>query len=169
MVLSIIIFLFQLWGVENSLLLRYEKQVNKIISKELSLDKVQLAREEFSRGELYRISNANKSEGFLLVAEVAACRLGGCSTFEKLNDNKSSEYFDLLLLVDENKSIVKVSILDYYSEYGYEVTSRKYLKKFTHKNICNFSNDSDDIDAVSGATVSSYALEAMIGSLCEFI
>jgi hypothetical protein len=167
MVLSFILILLHLNLPDSTLLQKYEKQVHKVLEKEFSSEGLEFESLAFSRGELYVIKKAKKTKGYILVAEVAACRLGGCSAFEKINDNSSAEYFDMMLLCDEDKNIITISILDYFSEYGYEITSKKYLKKFKDKNVCSFSSDTDGIDAVSGATVSSYAMEAMIASLCE--
>jgi hypothetical protein len=167
MVLKLLLILCCLTPFDTSLLHKYEKQVEKFISKEFSQEEMQLDRIDFPRGELYAINQSSETKAFILVAEVAACRLGGCSSFEKINDANAAEYFDMMLLLDSEKNIINMAILDYFSEYGYEVTSKKYLKKFKGKNVCAFSTDSDGIDAVSGATVSSYALEAMISTLCD--
>ena len=171
MVLTItILFLLLNLGVSDSPLLnKYEKQIGKVIDKSFGADLDKLDQIEFNRGELYRFDLSNNDNGYFLLAEVAACRLGGCSSYEKLNDDLSAEYFDLLLILDANKKIIKIAILDYFSEFGYEITSKKYLRKFEGKEVCMFSNETDGIDAISGATISSFALEAMIGTLCEAI
>ncbi|MBT8233664.1 MAG: FMN-binding protein [Bacteroidia bacterium] len=106
-------------------------------------------------------------QGHILIAEVAACNLGGCSSFENVKKDKNSEYFDLLLILNKEEEIVTIKILDYFSDYGYEITSKNYLKKYLGKQPCDFKNEIDGIDAISGATISSYALEGMISTMCE--
>ena len=167
MVLIVVAYIILLFNPDHSLLDRYEKQSHNSINKHLSIDSYQLERQDFSSGELYQIQFDNQTKAYLLLAEVAACNLGGCHRFEKSSKNGSFEYFDLMVITDESKNILSVEILDYFSEYGYQITSKKYLKKFINKNVCAFSHELDGIDAISGATISSYALEDMLGLLCS--
>ena len=85
MVLAILIFILNLGFSDSTLLDKYEKQINKSINKELGLETNSFESKAFSRGELYEIQSNDKLQGYLLISEVAACRLGGCSSFEKIN------------------------------------------------------------------------------------
>jgi len=148
---------------------KYEKTIHKVISKTFDAQDSNISFVEipYELGCLKKVKKNSEDIGYLFISEVAACNLGGCNSFEKIKESASSEYFDLLLILDNQKNIKQIKILDYFSDYGYEITSKRYLKKFKGKNICTFSNQNDDIDAISGATISSYALEGSLDLLCQ--
>lgn len=169
MVLVIILFIFG-FNQQSPILGQYDKQVNKTIKKTFKQehDDLQMIKKGY-----YEILSQETSLGYLLLDEVAACHLGGCpsSVGVDLAQNNSaalgSEYFDVLVLLDQDKTILKIKILNYFSDYGYEVTSKKYLEKFEGKSVCDFSSATDGVDAISGATISSMALEGFLGIYCK--
>ncbi len=151
---------------EGPLLSKYLKKSHKVVTKHLGAEIQEIKRVEDRYAERYIINQgAEKLE--LILAEVAACKLGGCATFAKVSDELASEYFDLLIILDANNKILDLKILDYFSDYGYEVNSKRYLKKFIGKSPCIFENGNDNIDAISGATISSMALEGTLSLLCK--
>ena len=152
-----------------SLLDKYEKPATKEIKKKLSLKAYEFERLSFEEGELYAIKVDDKSVAYILLSEVAACNLGGCPSYKAVEQDASSEYFDLMTIIDNHSKIISIKILDYFSDYGYEITSKKYLRKFNGYKVCTISNGNDDVDAISGATISSFALEAKLGQLCGSI
>jgi len=166
----VLIFIFILSFFVSDPPHRYEKQIEKTIKKELKLDQEFNLRLE-SDSTFYSIWEDTVLKGYIKVTEVAACHLGGCvSAFDikaRENEGLGSEYFDALFLLDVEMTIVKIKILDYFSDYGYEVNSRRYLKKFEGKNVCDFAAGKDGIDGISGATISSMALEGVLALMCE--
>lgn len=151
---------------EQVLLSKYNKSANKAIKKSLSLKAFDLVEIDFEGGELYKIESTDQMSGYLLISEVAACNLGGCPTYKSVEQDVSSEYFDMMAILDPDSKIVSIKILDYFSDYGYEITSKKYLRKFKGYKVCTISEEKDEVDTISGATISSYALEGMLGQLC---
>ena len=71
----------------------------------------------------------------------------------KVEEGDEFEQFFLYTLFNEEGELIDIKILDYQSEYGYEVTSKWWLKQFTKKWGQHFEY-SKNIDAISGATVS---------------
>jgi len=166
----VLILSFLLSFFSSDLLLdKYTKTVKKQIKKNLSLQSYHLDEMEFEAGELYCIKENDIVMGYLMISEVAACNLGGCPTYKAVEQDVSSEYFDMMAILDTESKIVSLKILDYFSDYGYEITSRKYLKKFRGYKVCTISKEKDKVDAISGATISSYALEGMLGQLCGYL
>lgn len=170
MVLMIILCLFSLLTIQDKPLLeQYNKEVYKTIKKTYEENHFELLMEEQG---CYLVQAETTSLGYILLAEVAACHLGGCTapSAEKSATTTtapvSAEYFDVLVILDHDKTILKVKILNYFSDYGYEVTSKKYLNKYKGKNVCDFVAGSQEVDAISGATISSLALEGFIGQYC---
>lgn len=165
----LILLLASIFISPQSLLDKYEKPATKEIKKKLSLNTYEFERLDFEEGELYTINSDNKVVAYILLSEVAACNLGGCPIYKAVEQDASSEYFDLMTIIDTDSKILSIKILDYFSDYGYEITSKKYLRKFKGYKVCTISEEKDDVDAISGATISSYALEAKLGQLCGFI
>ena len=67
------------------------------------------------------------------------------------------ERFDLMVMVDPAGKIRLIRILKYRSEYGSEITNKKWLAQFYAKTDSSFALHKN-IDAVSGATYSSHGL-----------
>lgn len=165
----LILLILNFFSTPENLLDRYQKSAHKEVKKKLSLKTYDFKQIDFEGGELYAIDQNDVIVGYLLLSEVAACNLGGCPAYKSVEQDVSSEYFDMLTILDTESKIVSIKILDYFSDYGYEITSKKYLKKFKGYKVCTISEEKDEVDAISGATISSYALEAKLGQLCGAI
>jgi len=165
-ILNILTVFFTPVTETSPLVEKYKEEISKAVLKIDNIDTPVFKQVPFTNGELYQFKDNSDQLYYLLIAEVASCKLGGCASFEDANDQLNSEFFDVLLILNHDKAIKNIKILDYFSDYGYEVTSKRYLKKFIDKEVCAFHNDNDEIDAISGATISSYALEGMIAQLC---
>lgn len=165
-----LLFLGQISGGDSDKLI--DKYFNKVEDyykdQDISIKDFSLTPEDETVKEFYSVKRADDTiESYILISQVAACSLGGCSTLDEKSKTLSSEYFDLLVILDKDKNIQHLKILDYFSDYGYEVTSKRYLKKFKKKNVCNFQQETDGIDAISGATISCHALEYTLAQLCQ--
>lgn len=75
------------------------------------------------------------------------------------------ETFDFLVVYDLNKRIQRVKILLYCSTYGYEIGSKRWLRQFKDHEINHQFKYSDDIQAISGATLSGRSLTNGINRL----
>lgn len=115
--------------------------------------------------ESYKIIQDQDPQGLLFLKEVKSCNLNGCSAIEKLNDNIGSEYFDISVITDDKLQIRSIRVLDYFSDYGYEISSRRYLAQFKGKNLCDISLEKPQVDGITGATIS---YDALISSLVDF-
>lgn len=70
------------------------------------------------------------------------------------------EYFDFMVLFDENKTIKLVKVLVYRENYGGEVGSRRWLRQWI-----GISKPKHMVDAISGATISVHSLKQSINRL----
>ena len=114
--------------------------------------------------ESYSISINDSIIGNLFLKEVRACNLNGCQVISKDEETKEDgEYFDLMVMTNQKREIKFMRVLDYFSEFGYEVCHKSYLKQFYGHFLC--SKENQKVDAISGATVSS---NAIINSLADF-
>ncbi|HRW63128.1 MAG TPA: FMN-binding protein [Bacteroidales bacterium] len=65
--------------------------------------------------------------------------------------------FDYMVIYNKDLEIEFIKILVYRSDYGSEITAKKWLSQFYKKKNANFKYG-DDIQAISGATLSANSL-----------
>jgi Na+-translocating ferredoxin:NAD+ oxidoreductase RnfG subunit len=85
------------------------------------------------------------------------------------NSHESSEYFDYYILFDENKTVRKVGVYNYMATHGQEITAKGWLKQFTGYDGFAPLQVDKDIDAISGATISVYAITADIEHMSRLL
>ena len=99
--------------------------------------------------------------GIVAYRKVAACLFGGCSPNPMHEDQRVSStrenmyYFAILHPVDGH--IEHLGILEYESNYGFEITSKGWLRQFFGLQP-EQARLGGNIDGISGATVSVQAL-----------
>ena len=97
--------------------------------------------------------------GFAYVGRVNSCRTGGCSVSkEELKADGTHEYFDYLVLFDHRVSVKLVKVINYQASHGHEISARGWLKQFIGYNGEDEMQVGKNIDAISGATISVYAI-----------
>lgn len=146
---------------------RFEKKVNKTIKKvwDISSFETQLISVPDSFDvELYSVSYQDSLLGYYSVNVVNSCRVGGCIRPSKSEKKSEYENFWVLSVFDTNLLIKRVRVLEYNAEYGFEICNKNWLKQFSDKSGGNISY-SNDIDAVSGATISGNAITNHINYL----
>ena len=110
------------------------------------------------QGKFFEIKSDISQYKYIYVGRVNSCRAGGCSTSFKIPKGGESEYFDYFILFDRNKTVQLVKVFNYQSTHGYEITSRGWLKQFIGHNGTEPLEVNKNIDAISGATISVYAI-----------
>ncbi|MCF8333970.1 MAG: FMN-binding protein [Bacteroidales bacterium] len=98
------------------------------------------------------------------------------SVFRVWDENKESvmilatakgryDYFDFMVLFDDELAITKVKVLVYRSSHGYEVTHKRWLRQFKReKHPYRYGVN---IDAISGATLSGKAITQRLNQLTK--
>ncbi len=74
------------------------------------------------------------------------------------------DHFDFMIVFNNEFQIVYLKILTYRSQYGAEIMSKKWLKQFYNKQPAAF-NYGNDIQAISGATLSAQSLTQTINDI----
>ncbi len=112
------------------------------------------------QGKFFRvINNSEVSEiKYVFVGRVNSCRAGGCSISGKTPVNLESEYFDYCIFFDSSKTVKQVEVFNYQASHGYEITAKGWLKQFTGFSGKDSLEVNKDIDGISGATISVYAI-----------
>jgi len=80
-----------------------------------------------------------------------------------------NDYFDYMVIFDEELVIKKVVVLVYRSTYGGEIMSRSWLKQFIGKSKGEAMQIDKDIDSISGATLSAPSITKGVSDLSLII
>jgi hypothetical protein len=75
------------------------------------------------------------------------------------------EKFDFMIVYNSDLVLTDLKILVYRSEYGYQVSTRGWLKQFLDHPVGTIHTYGQDIDAISGATFSGKSLTDNINRL----
>lgn len=112
-------------------------------------------------GSCFLITNNNNFIGYSYIGRVNSCRTGGCNSNNSETES-GHEYFDYLVLFDNNGAVTRIKVFNYQATHGQEVCSKGWLKQFI-----GFTGDESlrvgkEIDAISGATISVYSITTNI-------
>ncbi len=112
-----------------------------------------------SEGKFFQINSDKEGQyKYVYVGRVNSCRAGGCSAPNILPHADHSEYFDYYVLFDSNKTVQAVKVYNYQATHGQEVTAKGWLKQFIGYNGSESLQVNKNIDSISGATISVYAI-----------
>lgn len=97
---------------------------------------------------------------FAYIGRVNSCRAGGCSNPLPAGNENESEYFDYFILFDSDRKVKLVRVYNYAATHGQEVTVKRWLDQFAGYDSGKPLRVGKEIDAISGATISVYAIVA---------
>lgn len=148
------------------------RQLQKDLRKSLKLDKLELntlfntdKEVDLSAlsGQFFVVSGEEKTNlAYVYNGRVFSCRTGGCTHGTAQNPEQESEYFDYYILFDTLGKVTHIRVYNYAATHGQEVTARNWLKQFYGFEGQQTLTVGKDIDAISGATISVYAITADI-------
>jgi Na+-translocating ferredoxin:NAD+ oxidoreductase RnfG subunit len=151
MILSVLVFLF---SFSNQVLMfdQYRKVAEKNILE--SLGKGQLSEIEISsQREYYSFDSDSGSQGTIVVFSSAKGRY---------------ENFDYMIIINSSFEIIYIKVLKYRSDYGYEISNKRWLKQFCIKPSIHFEYRKN-IDGLSGATFSALSLVNDVNSIIDYL
>lgn len=114
---------------------------------------------------LFTINRSQEQLFFLVINKTQGCHIGGCDGVA-LDKNAKYENFWYAVVFDNNQQILQIKVLEYQSEYGYEICAKSWLRQFQGYKGCNLKYGSKEVDAISGATVSAQSIVSDISNLC---
>lgn len=121
-------------------------------------------------GKFFQIETNNVSQyKYIYVGRVNSCRAGGCSITHNVANEGNFEFFDYYILFDKNKIIQTVKVFNYQSSHGQEITANGWLKQFIGHNGTEPLQVDKNIDGISGATISVYAITLDVGMKTEIL
>ena len=80
-----------------------------------------------------------------------------------------ADFFDFIVIFDENLIVTKVKILVYREDHGGEIGSKRWLKQFIGSDKNSALKYQKDIAAISGATLSAKAITNEVNKLLKTI
>jgi Na+-translocating ferredoxin:NAD+ oxidoreductase RnfG subunit len=150
---------------------KIDKLVKKVFKKEdsLSLKPFNLPVEfrDQSHIELFTITKDSTKRGFVAVTLANGCEEGGCSAADLGEDNEFTDKYEqyyFATVFDVKGKILRVKVIEYDSDYGYEIMSRGWLKQFTSSKNDEFIYGKN-IDAIAGATVTGESIVSEVNIL----
>lgn len=115
------------------------------------------------KGQFFGVSSENgTSLAHVYIGRVFSCRAGGCAAGSTHDTELGSEYFDYYIIFDTSGKVSHIRVYNYAATHGQEVTARSWLKQFNGFEGTRSLTVGKDIDAISGATISVYAITADI-------
>lgn len=155
----------QCWGQSNveyqnkALLKGLQKEGVADFSQMVELPIADSVKQGFRlQGKFFKVNSDLSQIKYIYTGRVNSCRAGGCSVSNEMPIEEESEYFDYFILFDKNKTVQLVKVFNYQATHGQEITSRGWLKQFIGHNHTESLHVGKNIDAISGATISVYAI-----------
>jgi Na+-translocating ferredoxin:NAD+ oxidoreductase RnfG subunit len=137
--------------------------------KEYKLSDTSSVKKTFS-GKYFQITEDEVNPyKYIYVGRVNSCRGGGCSISANTSQANSSEYFDYFILFDSKLSVQLVKVFNYQATHGYEVTAKGWLKQFIGHDGSKPLQVNQNVDAISGATVSVNAITRDVAKKTEIL
>ena len=151
----------------------HHKKIDKFIKKVYKIDKyklqeIQLNKKSTLNGKFFIVKNDIDSLSVVYIGRVNSCRADGCSIDGSSTDG-SFEYFDYVITFDKDKKILDVKVFNYQATHGQEITAKSWLKQFRYKENLETFSVNKNIDAISGATISVYAITNDVNMINEYL
>ena len=176
--MKLFLYIFLLTGVtgilteEGVVPKAFEKKVNRLLKDNFGKETLEIkgiyfpeANKSFPNRSLFSINRRSEQLGFLVISKARGCHIGGCDGIIQAENAKYEDFWYAVIL-DNAHQILQVKILDYQSEYGYEICAKNWLKQFKGFKGCELKYGSKEVDAISGATVSAQSIVMDISNLC---
>ena len=142
-------FKFSNWEFDKKYKTIIHKSITEIFNSSTYITEELEAFEE----AFYAIKESEKIVGYFVVAKAP-------SKFHQ---------FDYYIIFNAKTDILKIEILQYRENYGAEICSKRWLKKFNHISTSNYAKYNREIDGISGATISVNSLKKDVFHLTNVV
>ena len=154
-------FLLCAFGLPKNIQKKVDKEVKSIFNVEtFTLNVVTIPAEitstlpsTFTADNFFKIETDSSFLGYAYVAKAAS----------------KTDEFDYLVLLDKDLIVLKAKVLVYREDYGSEIGSKRWLKQFTGKTDQDTLAYSNNIAAISGATISAKSMTVAMNNLLQSI
>ncbi len=121
------------------------------------------------QGKFFEIESEAGRYKYIYTGRVNSCRAGGCSISAEVPKEGDFEYFDYFILFDKDKKVQLVKVFNYQATHGQEIAAKGWLKQFIGYDGSKSLQVNKDIDSISGATVSVYAITIDVETKIEIL
>lgn len=157
--ISFILFITSSFKVTNGIEAKISKEIKSVFKiNNYTKQSIEVSDEinsslpvKISNSNFFKIISNNELKGYYYLGQA----------FGK------ADYFDFIVIFNEQLSISKVKVLVYREDHGGEVASTRWLKQFNGKSNGNSLEYQKDIAAISGATISAKAMTYEIHKLMK--
>ncbi|GEM_PF-677285 len=121
----------------------------------------------FEDNEVKELLENDATVGYMLFRRGYGCQIGGCGNGDYADgttcsaDGGTYETFDYVVFFDKDVSVLKMNVVDYPGDYGYEICGKNWLKQFIGYRGKPLQYKAD-IDGISGATISANSITSDI-------
>ena len=121
----------------------------------------------FEDNQVKELVEKEESVGYTLLRRGYGCQIGGCGSGAYADgatcsaDGGTYETFDYVVFFDKDLTILKMNVVDYPGDYGYEICGKNWLKQFVGYKGEKLKYKLD-IDGISGATISANSITSDI-------
>lgn len=152
-IIQVVVILVLISGTFGAKASSFPKSIQKKIDKEV---KKIFTVEDLTMDEIDHLNldtfNGNGVRDLHLSTVKSADKLIGFACFA--SSKGKNDFFDYMIVFNENLEIQKVVVLIYRSSYGGEIMAKSWLKQFIGKVRGEEMEFGKDIDGISGATIS---------------
>lgn len=162
---------------------RINKKINKGMAKlwpETSIEEVGVTTNPnyelelfFEDNQVNELVSNGETLGYMLLRRGYGCKIGGCDNSDADGatcsaDGGTYEVFDYVVFFDKDLAVLKMNVVDYPGDYGYEICGRNWLKQFIGYQGRKLRYKSD-IDGISGATISANSITSDIQEVHKYM
>ncbi len=150
--------LSQEYSIDDNIERKIERRVTKLFDNATTIDRINYIPNGFYNKNktvqsFYRIVKSTENVGHVIHGMTHVCYFGGCTTFTDQSKKANREELEYLIYFNSSQQIMYIDIIDFESNYGYEISAKWWLKQFLNKRPGHFKLG-ENIDGISGATVS---------------
>lgn len=164
-VFSIILLFFFFGMVGFGLPTNLEKKVKKEVEKTLQVSTFKLFPVSVSKSINDKLPSKISDSNFFSIKKDSVTL--GYAFVDKASSKTAK--FDYLVVFNEKLEVVKSKVLIYREEYGGEIGSTRWLKQFLGKTGKDRVKYNENIDVISGATISVRSMTMAMDNLLQTI
>lgn len=149
-----------------------DRRIKRFVQKTFDTEEITLLRVDlpdsnkvFPDNQFFELKIKDSLIGYMGFNRANSCRVGGCVVYDSTAQGGAYDPFFFGVIYHPNLEIRKIKILEYFSDFGYEISSKRWLRQFEGKSGCE-ADFGKRIDGISGATISVKSLIQEIETNC---
>ncbi|MDB4297384.1 FMN-binding protein [Flavobacteriaceae bacterium] len=158
---GILFFVLMSFGLPKNVNKKVDKEISKFLDTKsftktpiVLTDDVQNSLDKsIQKGTFFKINNASEFVNYAYVGSA----------------NSHVSTFDYLVIFNKDFEVERTKVVIYREDYGFEITSKRWLVQFIGKNSEDSLEYDSNIDAISGATISARSMTKAMDNLLKSV